>query len=917
MQLREACSGPGDLSSAELVEESELLIGSPDDWPDVSAAATYEQPKRFSPLLARFLAFSLGQRLSAMSNKAPSSPQAAEEAKCSSYERVNLSDVPDYQVSSAPRRSWDAAASYPAEVQLYATQAGVGKQSKLSLLDWITLCATVLSILLIITLIFCTFNELNNNLTRHKLEPLDGSRKSQAAQNNDGAKLNARSDLDWLVESQKCRIPVLDAWHDSIKGFVMRKKSLDCREILAKDGSFKPSLTFVRDNKICLTEFAQQLNISAADCCYRQITRGHDDRSLVYGDQCNEFSQLQDFQSPFELIKIECSTYNYTNYHSFIVSKPEEKAARGRQVANKLDLNKYYNVVIVGIDTISRLNGQRQLNRSLQVLRDQFGALEFKGYNKVGENTFPNLVPLLIGLRPEQLFETGCWAANYTQASESGDGYLDGCKYLWNYYRDLGYATYFSEDWPQASTFNYLKDGFRSQPTSFYGRPFTIARDHLLLPKVGMGCANCLLDRPLVEIDLENLRGFLTENKELPYFAFHWINCPQHDDLNGASQVDEILERFFSDIKHLTKDDRTFVVFLSDHGYRWNDFVSTRIGHYESSLPMLSVAAPKHFIENQPQLYENLKTLQNALLTPFDLFKTMIDIRGLGIKAKASLDASGKLGAITSSQPTSGKQTHPDESAPIQGSIEKVQVSKASERTNGLTYRQPFSSISLLERHDLNALNRSCAEAGIPDNYCVCHEFQQVSALADDVQGAAMYLVHVHFYKILHSHRDLCMPLDLDRVVQAELFDYESIQERRMKRSMSVLLTTTPPRQLVASGSGPPDNQKPQDQEPDGASSMAKREYNLTIQTLPGKALFREVVRYYGDNLSHCRASARELKDKLAFLDAEGKHQAALRMNKVCKFGVYSESISRLNLYKGQSDCVKSNIELKKTCYCR
>lgn len=897
---------------AEVVDESALLIGGNDRSPRKAAPEAHQpfflsEPKLVSPILAKF--FLRRYRTPDMS-EAESSQQAADQHEWRGYERVQYSDVPDYQVSNYTRRSWGVAVGADSD------QPGANKPAKSSALSSIMVCATVLSIMAVIVLILGAYNELNERFAPRESSGLAPFGEGRFVERQPDPASVQKPEHNWLVDGQKCRIPLMNAWDKSIAHEVRRKPSLDCAKLLQADGSFKPSLTFVRGNRLHLTEYARALSLAKDDCCYKQISRDNDDRSLIYSDNCAKFDQLEGFRSPFELIQITCPKFNYTNFHSFVEIDAGERTACEQVAAKNLDKDNYYNVIIVGVDTISRLNGYRQLNRTLALLSQHFDTIEFKGYNKVGENTFPNLVPLLTGLTPEQLSITDCWSANYTQQSESGDGFLDNCKYLWNYYRELGYTTYFSEDWPKASTFNYLKDGFKSQPTSFYGRPFTIARDHLLVPRVDMGCASCLLDRPLVEIDLENLRAFVTENKELPYFAFHWINCPQHDDLNGASQVDSILERFFSDIKHLTKDDRTFVVFLSDHGYRWNSFVSTHIGHYESSLPLLTVAAPKRFIENHRSHYENLKSLQNVLLTPFDLFKTMIDIRGLGLRAPAPLGAALDK---PSSAPTSAPVKTASEDYAGEGALTTAQVSVVKP-LDGINYKQAFSSISMLERHSPSKLDRSCSEAGVPDNYCVCHEFEQVGALSEDVQGAALYLVHVHIYDILAKQQQLCSPLDLDEVITAEVFDLTSMKARRLKRDSapSAAATTPPP---------PPATKAKADlsESPLEAlgyvnrqsTSLPNREYNLKFQTVPGKALFQEVVRYYGGDLADCKLAVKTLSTELARLDAEGKHRATLAMNKVCRFSVHSRSMSRLNLYKGQSDCVKSNIELKKTCYCR
>lgn len=806
-----------------------------------------------------------------------------------------------------------------------------------------------------------------------------------------------RSNSNWIVSSPKCRIPNIEPWHESIRDYVELKPEYNCTDILITNkaiGQPDGALTFVYGNKLYFTDYAIRLG-ATKDCCYKQVTRSEDnDYDLVYSDNCIDIDDDDDndddsddadgenisrgLKAPAELIQVKCSKFNYTNVHSFVIHDKVEEEASRLVADRKLNRDQYYNVVMLGVDTMSRLNGLRQLNKTLSLLRDKYKILEFTGYNKVGENTFPNLVPLLTGLTPEQLTETQCWlASNYSADSESGDDYMDNCKYLWSFYQELGYRTYFGEDWPAASTFNYLKQGFKMEPTNYYGRPFTIARDKLLLPPIKMGCTSpCLWDRSIVELDLFNLKNFIQENKHRPHFTFHWINCPQHDDLNGASRIDRLLEKFFTDIHGISQVDRTFVIFFSDHGYRWNNFVSTRVGHYESSLPMLMIAPPKHFIENHPKLYENLRAHTSNLITPFDLFKSMIDIRNLGMKSsfsdaknmnKSSSKKNRRLSqtnkhlteeeeeAKNNSKTLSPKTTIAPVSAKVDelgytiGPTASTTIKQVYMQT-GLTYKQNFKTLSLFSKYNSSQVDRSCIEAGIPDNYCVCHEFELISESTSDVKGASYYLVYVHLYSTIKNHLKLCHRLDLEKIHKAEVFDFKRMKSansrsRRKRESSSNLVddtilhppksqhnqdTTLQPKNIdidesssstatTATPTAISTTEKPSKENENGSDEfLPNREYNIRFSTKPGGALFQEVVRFYGDNLKACESEVEKIRETIenSSLDHSIKHSSVLQMNRVCKFSVHSDSISRLNLYRDQSKCVKNNIEVKKVCYC-
>lgn len=814
---------------------------------------------------------------------------------------------------------------------------------------------------------------------------------------------------NWLVSSPKCHVPNLNFWDKSIKGFVSYKKALNCSEHLniPPYGSETPigkSMSYVQDNKLYFTEEAILKGyLEDGNCCYREIRRAdNNDKDLIHDETCLKIAE-NGMIIPFEIIHLECfmneidnttakttttttttpahttasstetetdpalkifGSRKYSNVHAFIVPKPEEVEVLSKAMKKNLDRDQYYNVILIGMDTISRLNAHRQLNETMKVLKDDFQAIEFYGYNKVGENTFPNLIPFLTGLTPAQLVETKCWlATNYTDEGESADEYLNDCKYLWNFFQEFGYMTYFSEDWPQASTFNYLKPGFKQEPTAYYGRPISLARRDYIVDKPNlMDCDLCVRDKPIVSLDLDFLKNYLNFYQNNPHFAFQWMNCPPHNDLNGASSVDEILANFFRDIHKITYLERSFVIFFSDHGWRWNDFIGTRIGHYEASLPLMTISPPKKFIEQHPDLYEHLKSHKQTLFTPFDMFKTVIDIRNLAKKSKSNMSLSlpffypdidafmASLSSMKSAIETPSTNT----------SESNISSFKQIPLLTGTNYKQKFHTISLLEpMKGSRANNRSCIEAGIPDNYCICHEFQQEPVNCGDVIAAAYYLVYVHLDSRVLEGEKICTRLNLMKIESAERYDYDTDlkangQKVRRRRAAvpneTLKLTTTPVPTIPTTSTLDPDEEfndsSPTSQVINETSSsplemntsstnlnegstkesfvdemnfLPNKEYKLQVITQPGEGSFQEVIRFYGENITDCIAAGREIKTVIMSkeVSVSAKREAVIKMNERCNFSIHSDSISRLNLYKDQSKCVKSNSELHKVCYCK
>ena len=55
---------------------------------------------------------------------------------------------------------------------------------------------------------------------------------------------------------------------------------------------------------------------------------------------------------------------------------------------------------------------------------------------------------------------------------------FDGYNFIWKNSLDAGYRTYYAEDSPQISTFNYGKAGFHEPPCDYYHRALSLAMEY-------------------------------------------------------------------------------------------------------------------------------------------------------------------------------------------------------------------------------------------------------------------------------------------------------------------------------------------------------------------------------------------------------------------------------------------------------
>lgn len=122
------------------------------------------------------------------------------------------------------------------------------------------------------------------------------------------------------------------------------------------------------------------------------------------------------------------------------------------------------NVLLLGIDSISRLNFLRHFIRTKAFVEEK-GFIPLYGYHKVGENSFPNIFPMMTGRQVDE----------YWNSKTPNDFRFDSTPLIFYDFNKNGYLTTFVEDMARFGFFTYGKPGFREQPTHYYPRPFNFA----------------------------------------------------------------------------------------------------------------------------------------------------------------------------------------------------------------------------------------------------------------------------------------------------------------------------------------------------------------------------------------------------------------------------------------------------------
>lgn len=371
------------------------------------------------------------------------------------------------------------------------------------------------------------------------------------------------------------------------------------------------------------------------------------------------------------------------------------------------------NVLIFGLDSVSRLSMMRLLPKTYEFLVNKLGAVVFRGMNKVGDNTFPNLVALLTGLEA------------YRQVPHPGrtGNTFDGTPLVWKNFKEAGYRTLFAEDFPQFGLFNYLARGFERPPTDLYLRSFWLAVEDSFLLRSSSSLCFGNVEKHRLQMDY--LRRFVVQSQKMsvPYFAFSFLVEISHEYMQQVAAADDHFVDFLSELWTDDHLDNTFLVFFSDHGHRFDSIRETFVGRIEERLPFFAVRPPSKSdwlgSEVDLNLTERLKSNSGRLTSPFDTYETLRDILSLA--------------------------------------------------TNGSHTDNRISDFGISLFRTIPA-NRTCEDAGVPSQYCSCDAETPLDLSDPLVEKSALALVEKVNQLLrdgLRTHSKRCARLRMRRIHDA------------------------------------------------------------------------------------------------------------------------------------------------------
>lgn len=422
----------------------------------------------------------------------------------------------------------------------------------------------------------------------------------------------------YIVDTPGCKIPNFDPFDESVRGYYKKVGRYSCKGKPSFIRLVNSTIPVVDEQSLLTTFKFKPKNVR---CTYREIYRNESLRvpddsfflkpevELRFGEPLKvEFAHVQCYQGA-----------NNSLFHQEYLLVPllkkdvEERCQQAHHDVS--DKGSGLNILVLGLDSVSRLNFKRHFNETGRYVQHVLKGYELMGYNKVGLNSYPNQTPLLTGLSGEE-------AKNAT-----GGKFFDTLDFLWKEYAKKGYRTVFHEEQPKYGLYSYVGDGLRHAPTDYYTRHAVMAIDKSKLKKNSY----CLGPRPPLELYLDYMLGLLEALDKRPFFAYFWMSELAHDHLNMAGHCDIPMRAALGRLHESGILNNTVLAFMSDHGLRFGSLRRTYIGRFEDSLPYAFLVFPPWFLQQHPRFAAALELNQRRLSTHFDMHATLLQLLHSGL----------------------------------------------------------------------------------------------------------------------------------------------------------------------------------------------------------------------------------------------------------------------------------------------
>ncbi len=259
---------------------------------------------------------------------------------------------------------------------------------------------------------------------------------------------------DYLLHTSSCLIPRVPLFTEEVLPFYRPTNST------SKD--YHCANTSIVDQIVRLNATAVFIPSSLSGCSAREVIRSGHNEDQTFGQSWSSVKSGDNFPSS-EAILVECAGGVKKLLPLVPAKKPYQWDDVPHLERDQLPENPV-NVLLIGIDAVSRLNLLRHMRRTAAFL-DRHNFTSLLGHHKVGDNTMPNLFAMFTGLAKDT------WWAQLPASRK-----LDSLPFIFKRFSNAGYLTTYIEDYPHCGlfTFHGVKGFSGRPPTEYYLRPVNL-----------------------------------------------------------------------------------------------------------------------------------------------------------------------------------------------------------------------------------------------------------------------------------------------------------------------------------------------------------------------------------------------------------------------------------------------------------
>lgn len=403
------------------------------------------------------------------------------------------------------------------------------------------------------------------------------------------------------LSQQTCVLPSLPLWNEQLfYAFADPCKSVTCH---AED-----NWIYTENGRFYISHNALQ-KYGNIDCSYIPI--------VCENDNIKYLTKILNVQSGDQLVsdafKVTCKSklgYRYSNTHACISVKEDLDRFKVNQKGDEMP----YNVLFVGLDSMSKQAYKRFMPKTHAFFVKELGGYVLEGYNIVGDGTTQALMPILTGLNETEVPEVRRGHRDAVHVDEAAE-------FIWKRFERHGYRTLWAEDSQKFATFHYRLLGFKTQPVHHYMRPFQ-------LEIADYDRFACLGSKTTFQVYLDWISEAMHTSRYLgkPLFAFSHNSDITHNDNSCAANAENDTLKFLKKFKQSGFTDDSFLFLTSDHGLRTGPARESEQGKLEERMPYFGVFVPEKFRSKYPTKYKTFLENIYRLTTPFDIYQTLLDI---------------------------------------------------------------------------------------------------------------------------------------------------------------------------------------------------------------------------------------------------------------------------------------------------